>query len=322
MAVNNNSQQPKSLLHSLLSFIVPGLGQIIARQWARGIAILITFFALGGLSVWTVSQRARFPDFALAQKLYIPIFFQALALLIFFVALRYLTVRFVIKDVSIMAATNVGLGILYVLALVFVQDQIIEAVGSEDELRTIFSGTALFSAAALAALHLWQAGDAGVVGASVDGKLPSSMGGILFACLAIFTLGWNITKIDMEKAIAEYKDTQVILRRIVWPWRSAFEYEESAVEEEAKIQAPCPAGEVGPDVNQPVDGESWISVTPTCGEISVRDLAAGKLALGTELTITGGGFSPGAVVEILWRNPIGNPFRPRGVGETEITMDA
>ena len=43
--------------------------------------------------------------------------------------------------------------------------------------------------------------------------------------------------------------------------------------------------------------------------------------MGTELTITGGNFVPGQEVHIRWANPIGNPFTPRGMGETDITIE-
>ena len=143
----------------------------------------------------------------------------------------------------------------------------------------------------------------------------------MLACIAIFALGWNITEINLPKAVREYQDTQIILRRIFWPWKAAFEFETIAVQTGAEVQAPCPPGAIGPPVVQPMPGEAWVSVTPTCGDISTRQLASGDLNLGTELQITGGGFTPGAEVDIRWQNPIGNPFRPRGVGETSIVID-
>ena len=54
--------------------------------------------------------------------------------------------------------------------------------------------------------------------------------------------------------------------------------------------------------------------------MSVLSLS-GEFTPGTELTITGGNFTPESEVEIFWKNPIGNPFRPRGVGDTVIPID-
>ncbi|HEX9616856.1 MAG TPA: ABC transporter permease subunit [Anaerolineales bacterium] len=311
-------KEKTSILHGLLSFLVPGLGQLAAGYPVRGFSLLISIILLGLLSIWTIAQRARFPDFGLSAKVFILLVAQSGALLLFLIALRYLVGRFALKDVSGQALTQVGLGIIYVLAIVLVADSFLSAAGSEEELRQVFGMPAVLSAAALASIWFWQAFDAARIGGR---QAPASLTpAILIACLLIFVLGWNITKIDMPKAVREYQDTQIILRRIIWPWRAAFEFTVRSLESEARIQAPCPEGASGPPVNEPQDDEPWIVVIPTCGEISERDLR-GNFEPGSELTITGGNFSPGTDVEILWKNPIGNPFRPRGVGETVIPVD-
>ena len=321
MTENIPERQPASILHSALSFFVPGLGQIIAGQIVRGITFLISFVVLAWLSVWTIAQRARFPDLDISFSLYVNVFLQVLALLLFVIALRHVLARFVIKDISGQTFLGVGIGFLYIVALIFSQERILAMAGSEEDLKMIYGGTAIFAASALAAFHLWQVWDAGRVGAEPSWK-PSMVAGILLSCVVIFSLGWNITEINMDKAIAEYEDWKILLPRIFWPWQAAFEYEQIAIESTAKIQAPCPEGSVGPEVNEPIEGEAWISVTPTCGDITTRDLAQGQLSFGTELTIIGGGFQPGAEVEILWKNPIGNPFKPRGVGDTDIRINS
>jgi phosphonate ABC transporter permease subunit PhnE len=319
MTVNPVPPREKtSFLHGLLSFILPGLGQIVAGFPVRGFSLLIAILLLGLLSSWTIAQRARFPDFSLSTKIFIILVVQAGALLLFLIALRYLIGRFLLKDVSGQALTQIGLGIFYVLAIFLVADSFLTVAGSEDELRQVYGMPAVLSAASLAAIWFWQTYDATRLGAR---QAPASLTpAILIACLLIFVLGWNITKIDMPKAVREYQDTQIILRRIFWPWRAAFEFEVRNLEATARIQAPCPEGAAGPPVNEPQPGEPWIVATPTCGELSERDLR-GNFEPGTELTITGGNFDPGTDVEIFWKNPIGNPFRPRGVGETLISVD-
>ncbi len=306
-----------SLLHGLLSLIVPGLGQAVAGYWARGIAMLIAILALAGLSIWTIAQRARFPDFFLSARVFLLILVQLAALLVFLVAIGYLLRRYALRAAGA-DFLQYGLAVLYLVLIVLVADLVLAMAGPEDDLRQVYGFTGVLAAGALAAIWFWQVAD----GARAGGRLPlPGLGpGILFACLLIFVLGWNITEIDLPKAVREYQDTRVILRRIVWPWRSAFEFEVIAVESEAKIQAPCPPGATGPTINEPLSGEAWVVVTPTCGDLSERALATGALTLGTELSITGGGFLPGAEVEIWWKNPIGNPFRPRGVGETIIAI--
>jgi phosphonate ABC transporter permease subunit PhnE len=142
---------------------------------------------------------------------------------------------------------------------------------------------------------------------------------ILLACILIFFLGYTITGINLPKAVSEFRDTDVILTRVAWPWKNAFEFSVETVEVSQRIQGPCPEGATGPASNEPKTGEAWVSVTPTCGDLTVRDLQ-GNVTLGTELTITGGGFTPGETVDILWKNPIGNAFEPRGVGDTTLDV--
>ncbi len=319
---NHLPAAPKgSPLHAILSLIVPGLGQFVARARSRGITIFASVLILAGLSVWTLAQQARFPNFGVSLSIYVKLVLETGFLLVFLFALRHLLTRFIFRDPAIEVFATYAIAILFFLALVIAGEPILSMAGSPDQLAQIYTGTALYSAAALAGLWLWQVVDAGRVGAlSAENKLPSMAGAILIMCLLIFTLGYNITDFDLPKAIREYKDVSILFPRILWPWKEAFAYDQEVVEETQLIQAPCPEGESGPPSNEPDPDEPWISATPTCGEIGVRDLSGG-FAPGTELTITGGNFTPGMEVHILWKNPIGNPFVPRGVGETDITID-
>jgi phosphonate ABC transporter permease subunit PhnE len=307
-----------SLLHGVLSFILPGLGQAAAGQFKRGIGLFFTFILLAILSIWVIAQRARFPDINLSTKIFIIIFFECAAVLLFWICVRYLLTRFLIKDVSGQAFTQWGLIIFYAVAIYLTVDALLATAGSTEELGQVYGSTTVFSGALLAGLWFWQIRDAAQIGATHE--TPSLVPALLISCVLIFVLGWNITKIDLPKAVEDYQDTQIILRQLIWPWKAAFEFEVISVEATAKVQAPCPEGEEGPPENEPTPGEPWIIVTPTCGALTVMDMS-GKLTLGTELTISGGGFTPGSEVEIFWKNPIGNPFRPRGVGDTIIPVD-
>lgn len=320
MEANQGQTENKrpSLIHGAFSFILPGSGQAIAGQLKRGLGLFFTYIILAGLSIWTVAQRARFPDLTLSAKIFWIVLFECAAVLLFLICVRYLLTRFIIKDVSGQVFTQWGLIIFYAVAIFLVADSLLATAGSTEELRQVYGTTTVFSAAILAGFWFWQIGDAARIGAK--GAVPSLAPAIAIACVLIFILGWNITQIDLPKAIAEYKDTQIILRKLIWPWEAAFEFEVITIEATAKVQAPCPAGEAGPPENEPIPGESWVIVTPTCGALTVMDLS-GDLTLGTELTISGGGFTPGSEVEIFWENPIGNPFRPRGVGDTLIAID-
>lgn len=310
-----------SLLHGLLSLIVPGLGQFVAGARARGLTIFASVVVLGGLSIWTIAQEARFPDYNLSSAIFSKLVLATGLLLIFLVALRALLSRYVMRDASLEAFSAYGIGILYFIALLVAENQILATAGTVEELALVYGGTALFAAGALAALWLWNVTDAARIGATGShGYMPSMALPILLICLLVFSLGYNITRVDLPKAITEYEDLAILLPRLLWPWRAAFAYDQEVVEETQLIQAPCPDGAVGPPSNEPHSSEPWISATPTCGDVGVRAITGG-FEPGTLLTITGGGFVPGQTVNILWQNPIGNAFRPRGVGETELLID-
>jgi phosphonate ABC transporter permease subunit PhnE len=314
----------RSSLHALLSLIVPGLGQFVAGARSRGIALLATVLTLYGLSVWTIAQRSRFPDYGISSDVFIRMALASAALLLFLLALRRIFTRFVTRDAAAEAFSLYGVILLFFIFIVWFGDDIAATVVSAENLATVFEQTSLYAAAAMAAFWLWQVADAARIGglraSGQPMRLPSMGGAILIACLLIFALGYNITGVDLPKAIREYQDINILLPRILWPWKAAFAYDQEVFEVVQKIQAPCPDGEVGPPSNPALENEPWISATPTCGDLSSRPLTGG-LVLGTQLTITGGNFVPGQVVHIRWANPIGNPFTPRGVGETDITID-
>ncbi len=318
MSEKVQQSQRQSPLHGFLSLILPGLGQAVAGYMKRGLSIFLTLALLIFISSWSVAQRARFPDIGLSIRLFAIITAQCFALLVFVTALRYLVRRFVLKDPPPESLMQGLLIVSYIILAIIASPAILGLSGSEADLKTIHNFVAVLAAMGVAALWWWQAKDA----ANLGGKqAPASIQpGLLIALSVILILGWNITEINIDKAIREYKDTQVILRKIVWPWAAAFEVAVDTVEVTTKIQAPCPEGATGPDVSERLEGEPWISVTPTCGELSVRKLT-GEFEPGTDMTITGGGFLPGLIVEVWWKTPIGNPFRPRSGGDTRITID-
>lgn len=309
-----------SSIHSLLSLIVPGLGQFVAGARSRALSILFSFLGLGALSIWTAAQEARFPDFGLSFGVFWRLFLQSGALLIFLIAVRYLLTRYVIHDNAVAAFLPAIVGLVYVMATFLLTWIFLGLAGSAETLGQVHGPTAVYSAAALAAFWLWQAADAGrIAGNPNRKKLPDMTPAILILCVLIFFLGLTITGVDISKVIREYKDASILLPRIVWPWEQAFEYDQDVVETAQQIQSPCPEGAVGPPSNDPDPDAAWISATPTCGDLGERFLTGG-FEPGTELTITGGNFTPGETIDILWKNPIGNPFTPRGVGETEIEI--
>jgi phosphonate ABC transporter permease subunit PhnE len=320
LAQTQDTPKKLSTLHGVLSLVIPGLGQMVAGKLQRGFSILISVIVLFLLSVWTIAQKARFPEeyYSAGTKVLSILVLESVALIIFLLALRYLLARFIMRDATSQAFSVAGFAALYAVAVLFLTNPLLQTAASSEILRRLNGQTAVFAAAALAAYWLWQALDAARLGAG-EGERSMSVG-ILLSLLLIFSLGWNITQINLGKAISEYRDTQVILGRIFWPWRAAFEFEQITDEAIVRIQAPCPEGTIGPEQGLPLEDGVWISVTPTCGDLSERDLV-GNFELGTELTIIGGGYEAGQEVEIFWKNPIGNAFQPRSVGETTILID-
>ncbi len=309
--------QHKAWLQALLSLLVPGLGQAVGGAISRGFYIFLTEAVLSGLAVFAAAQRPRYPDYGLSFHAYLRLLGASAALVIFLLALYWLARRVSLRSEFAKTAAGPTFAALSALIAVLVAPRMVDTVLAPEEQKKLFALTALFTAMVVAAIWAWNVYDA----AQVRGKAhaPSLTSFYLLLIVGIITLGARIVQINPDKAIREYKDTGVILSRIVWPWKVAFDYKASQLVAEAKVQAPCPPGATPPPVNQPQEGQPWVVVTPTCGELSKRD-AKGKLTFGTQLTIRGGGFQPGKKVHILWENPIGNAFTPRGVGPTEIVV--
>jgi len=60
--VEESSEQPSLVsppLAGLLSLLVPGLGQILARQARRGLLLLVSLVSSIGLLVWRMNLAAR-----------------------------------------------------------------------------------------------------------------------------------------------------------------------------------------------------------------------------------------------------------------------
>ncbi|GEM_PF-224209 len=317
----------KQWLSAGLSLVVPGLGQAAAGALQRGVTILATVVVLAGLTVFTAAQRARFPEeaYGLAALVLARLLLAALALIgVVYGLLRAAVLRRLPRPEDPLQARLVNAGFVGLLVLVFSlagPTLVRWALTGEDASRTLYTTVLLIMAALLAALWWWNVRDARAVAAARAAQAPSPGwdGFIALVLLGTLVLGTRIVGIDLPKAIREYRETGRILGDIIWPWRAAFDYEATELRATALVQAPCPPGESGPPVNQPKAGEPWVVVTPTCGDLSVRD-TKGKLQYGTLLHIRGGGFVPGKVVKIKWENPIGNAFTPRGLGPTEIEV--
>jgi phosphonate transport system permease protein len=243
---------------ALLSLVVPGLGQVLARAGRRG---LLLFFSLGssvGLLAWRIRLAGRREDEA------IKIFLKAVQLQPF-------------------------LAVLVAIAV---------------------------------ALWLWVAWDAR---RQAQDREAGGVGIFLLVLVIFFALGWQITEIDLYKAVTQIDETVPPLMKIVWPWPKAVTQEKSYTSASAEIATPCTDTPPEPPVEVP--GQPYIVVEPTCGVLA----ETGKP--GTRLKVTGRGFKPNTQTVFWWEDPLGREFRiwqkgeylqvqtdGDGAFETQITM--
>jgi phosphonate transport system permease protein len=228
------------------SLIIPGLGQVLARQIWRGLLMLGSLGSIMGLLAWRVVGLAHREPTPMAM----------------------LTKAFNRRP--------------FFVGLVVV-------------------GTVL--------LWLWIAWDA------YQQAQPDRQGGagvFVLILILFFALGWQISEIDMYKAVTELSDTWPLLSKVLWPWGAAITRETETVSARAPIQAPC--GESPPPVPEEEAGEPYVKAQPTCGEMSDLD-EDNNIIPGSTLTLTGKNFQPNTELQIWWEDPIGNEFRIRQEGE-------
>lgn len=136
---------------------------------------------------------------------------------------------------------------------------------------------------------------------------------------AFFALGWQISEIDLKKAVTELPDAWPPLSKVLWPWEAAITYRTEAISARSPILIGC-EGELPPE-NVLEQGVPYISTEPRCGQLSEMD-EKNDIVPGTKLTVVGKNFEPNRVTDIWWRDPIGNEFRPRAEGDyIRVTTD-
>jgi phosphonate transport system permease protein len=141
-------------------------------------------------------------------------------------------------------------------------------------------------------------------------------GGIAIFALVLllfFLLGWQISEINISKAITELPDAWPPLSKVLWPWKAAFERETESISAGVEILSPC--DELPPpSLPEEVPGEPYLMADPTCGDLSTTD-ENNREVPGTTVTLVGRGFAPSAETQIWWADPLGNEFRMRKGGE-------
>jgi phosphonate transport system permease protein len=165
----------------------------------------------------------------------------------------------------------------------------------------------------LALIYLWSIWDAysSAGGRTLSPRLP-----FFTLFLVAFIIGWDVTEINLYKAISEVSDIVPRLSQLAWPWDEAFVAGEVNTEAQAQWITPCT--DAAPNPPEEIAGQPYIRIEPTCGDISGPARPDGTRDLGTEITVVGRGFKPGEPAT-LWWNPESIPeFRPRANGQPVV----
>src|SRR5690606_15556453 len=102
------------------------------------------------------------------------------------------------------------------------------------------------------------------------------------------------------------------------PWDQAFVAGEAVTESSAAWSTPC--SDNAPNPPEEIEGQPYVRIEPTCGEISSAARPDGTRDLGTEITVVGRGFVPGEPATLWWRPQSIPEFRPRANGQTVVLM--
>jgi phosphonate transport system permease protein len=190
--------------------------------------------------------------------------------------------------------------------------------GFFDRLEKSFDVKPFFMALAvvlLAVVWLWIAYDG--FRQAQQRKKPGN--GVFFLILlAFFSIGWQISEIDLLKLTSDADEAWVPLSKILWPWDAAVTHDTATVEASAKILIEG-TGEEPPPVPEEKEDEPWIQARPNVGTLSDLD-EDNDLIPGTKITLRGGNFKSDTRTQIWWSDSIGNEFRPRYQGEYVSVM--
>jgi phosphonate transport system permease protein len=158
--------------------------------------------------------------------------------------------------------------------------------------------------AVVVALWLWIVWDALRQARS---ERRGGAGIFVLVLFVFFALGWQITEIDLYKAVTQISEAGPPLMKIIWPWARAITQDESYVTAQVKIATPCTDDPPAPP--EEVPGQPYAVVEPTCGVLSDSGES------GTVLTFVGRGFEPNKQTVFWWEDPLGGEFRIWREGE-------
>ncbi len=167
------------------------------------------------------------------------------------------------------------------------------------------------------ALYVWNAYD----GWKQAKKVKRGGAGIFVVIIALFfTLGWQISQIDVYKAVTKFPEALNPLSRVLWPWKAAITYRTEELTATASILVGDEGSAPPPPVRQ--EGKPYLRSEPTRGHLSTLD-KQNDVVPGTTLHLEGSGFRPNTETLIWWVDPLGNRFRPRQDGKyTSVMTDS
>ncbi len=130
-----------------------------------------------------------------------------------------------------------------------------------------------------------------------------------------FLLGWQVSDIDVGRAIAEFPEAIPPLSRVLWPWEAAVEYEEDLITAQSRILIGDAEEYEPPPPPEETPGEPYVRTDPTFGELAEQDIENLRQIPGSELRAVGRGFEPNTQLQLWWIDETNNSFRLRKEGE-------
>ncbi len=250
-----NKKMPRSRISgptaSISSLIIPGLGQILAGEFRRGLLLLGSLASILVILFWRIHLLAHREIGALAK----------------------LTKAFDRRPIFV--------GLLCLCTII---------------------------------VWLWNSWDAHRLTRPERRKGP----GIFIVILVIFfTMGWQISEINLYKMVKELPDAIPPLSRVLWPWEAAVTRETEEIHAGQDILIDCE--DDIPPIPDEIPGKPYLKSEPRCGQLSRMD-ENNRIIEGTTLLLEGSGFVPNAQTQIWWIDSLGNEFRPRQEGQYVSVM--
>ncbi len=171
--------------------------------------------------------------------------------------------------------------------------------------RPFFIGL-IISCAAI--LWLWNAWDAYRQTAQ---RRPGGFGIFVLVLFCFFTLGWQISEIDIYKMIRQFPEATKPFAKVIWPWKAAVIRDPIELRAACEILVPCAEPLPSRPLEEP--DEPYLVAEPNCGELSRID-NKNNIIPGTRIHLTGRGFLTDREIEIWWIDALKNEFQIRQAG--------